>query len=63
MFKKIILAAALVALGGVALASDASYDQQQVRTASAAPAERAPQPAAAEKAAMPCACQHRHGHS
>jgi hypothetical protein len=34
MFAKMIVAAVLVSTAGVALASDASYDQQRIRTGS-----------------------------
>ncbi len=68
MFRKIIVAAALVLTTGAALASDVSYDQRQIREGAATLVEGGLRPAAAQKVtaekapstpghhAMSCAC-------
>jgi hypothetical protein len=56
MFK-IIAAALLLSSAGVALASDASFDQRQVRTEKAAPKD------AGAKAVAPAGCSCPHARS
>lgn len=63
MFSRFVVAAALILSSGVALASDASYDQRQARDeqASAAPKQEA-RGAAADRTDAGCSCaghQHR----
>jgi hypothetical protein len=68
MFAKMIVAAALVATCGLALASDASYDQQQilgrkvtlVEGALGAPKQNPAKSEAAPANARDCGCQHHH---
>ena len=68
MFAKMIVAAALVATSGMALASDVSYDQQQIRNGNVTLVEGALRPSkqtpakseAAPAVARECACQHPH---
>ena len=52
-----IAVAALLASAGVALASDASYDLKQARSANAAQASTT-KDAAPSTAAAPCGCSH-----
>ncbi len=49
MFRKMIVAAALVLTTGAALASDVSYDQRQLREGTATLVEGGLRPAAAQK--------------
>jgi len=68
MFAKMMVAAALIATSGVALASDASYDQEQIRHGKVTLVEGALRgskqtPAKSEAApaiARDCDCQHHH---
>lgn len=68
MFTKIIVAAALIATSGVALASDVSYDQEQIRNGKVTLVEGALRPSkqtsakseAAPAVARECGCQNHH---
>jgi hypothetical protein len=65
MFAKMMIAAALLATSGLALASDASYDQQQIRNGTATLVEGSLQAKSATNDAQPAAhgcacCQHHH---
>jgi hypothetical protein len=63
MFAKMMIAAALLTTSGLALASDASYDQQQIRNGTATLVEGSLQAKStndAQPAAHGCACCQHH---
>jgi hypothetical protein len=63
MFTKMIAVVAVLAGSTVALASDASFDQAQLRQEKPATTTSGAKAEAPSTAAAPCSCSHAHSHS